>query len=145
MSGYKNKNDKMSRKQYTGFRALLKNPWIFAGSALLLDTVMVVVGLILANLHPEVEYTLTADSGICILEHGLAGEHSAESLADSAGAGFHLHVGGHPCHSALFALDGLSALKINDYDGQRLAFDLIPHKKLLFIFKSGNECRFIIQ
>ena len=59
MSGYKNKNDKMSRKQYTGFRALLKNPWIFAGSALLLDTVMLVVGLILANLHPEVEYTLT--------------------------------------------------------------------------------------
>lgn len=62
MSGYRNKKEKRSRQQPGGSRRLLKNPWIFAGSALLLDTAMLAVGLILSNLHPKVEYTLTSDS-----------------------------------------------------------------------------------
>ena len=65
----------------------------------------------------ERDHTLTADSGICILEHGLAGEHSAESLADSAGAGFHLHVGGHPGHGPFFCNHGFVGFQVADYNG----------------------------
>ena len=59
MSGYKNRKEKKKPTQGTGFRRLLKNPWIFAGSALILDTAMLAVALVLSAIRPEAEYTLT--------------------------------------------------------------------------------------
>lgn len=59
MSGYRNEKQKKSKTGGNKFREMLKKPWIFAGAALLLDTDMLAVGMILSGMRPEVEYTLT--------------------------------------------------------------------------------------
>lgn len=59
MSGYRNEKQKKSKAGGNKFREFLKKPWIFAGAALLLDTDMLAVGMILSGMRPEVEYTLT--------------------------------------------------------------------------------------
>lgn len=62
MSGYSNKKRKAENAQGSRFGSLLRNPWLSAGTALILDTIMLVIGLILSRVTPDVEYTLTENA-----------------------------------------------------------------------------------
>ena len=79
------------------------------------------------------DHSLAVYGGVDVLEHGVAGKHAPKGLADAPRAGFHLHIGAHPAHRALFSDHRFAVLQVADDDGHGFSDNLILH--LLFLLK----------